>query len=291
MTGTAAPQQVASSSLPLQQQKPANEEPRQENTTICLPIVYGSIAFPLPKTEEYNTHSWTLYVRGPNNEDLSQGIAKVVFQLHPSFAQPVRELTAPPFEVTEKGWGEFEASIRIVWRDPAEKALVLMHMIKLYPPVAENLPGSEMGVDDTKGEDKKKKPVVHEFYDEVVFTDPTVSFYNQLMSSNINSENGEVPKVESNEPQVQDTFKPYSDENDFKCLLEAQKFLENELASVKDRILRADCSRTELDAALIEVTAKAKALSAPPPAAASPAPAKRKKPSGGGGSKKSKTSK
>ncbi|GFH49508.1 hypothetical protein CTEN210_05984 [Chaetoceros tenuissimus] len=265
MTGTAAPQQVASTSLPLQQQIPANEEPRQENTTVCLPIVYGSIAFPLPKTEEYNTHRWTLYVRGPNNEDLSQ--------------------------VTEKGWGEFEASIRIVWRDPAEKALVFMHMIKLYPPVAENLPGSETGVDDTKSEDKKKKPVVHEFYDEVVFTDPTASFYNQLMSSNVNSENGEVPKVESNEPQVQDTFKPYSDENDFKCLLEAQKFLENELASVKDRILRADCSRTELDAALIEVTAKAKALSAPPPAAASPAPAKRKKPSGGGGSKKSKTSK
>ena len=68
---------------------------------------------------------WTLYVRGPNNEDLSVAIRKVVFQLHPSFPQPVRELTQPPYELTEKGWGEFEVTIRILWRDPNEKAIVV----------------------------------------------------------------------------------------------------------------------------------------------------------------------
>ena len=100
--------------------------PRLPNTTVCVPIAYGSIAFYLgSNADEYATHEWTLYVRGPNNEDLSAAIAKVVFSLHPSFPQPVRELTAPPFEVTEKGWGEFEASIRIVWRDPEEKATVV----------------------------------------------------------------------------------------------------------------------------------------------------------------------
>jgi YEATS domain-containing protein 4 len=45
----------------------------------------------------------------------------VAFQLHASFAQPIRELTQPPFEVTERGWGEFEAQIKIVWKDPTEK--------------------------------------------------------------------------------------------------------------------------------------------------------------------------
>jgi YEATS domain-containing protein 4 len=45
----------------------------------------------------------------------------VIFQLHASFAQPTRELTAPPFEVSERGWGEFEAQIRIIWKDPLEK--------------------------------------------------------------------------------------------------------------------------------------------------------------------------
>ena len=106
---------------------PANAaSPRLLNTTVCVPNAYGSIAIYLGNSaDEYATHEWTLYVRGPNDEDLSAAVAKVVFSLHPSFPQPVRELTAPPFEVTEKGWGEFEASIRIVWRDPEEKATVV----------------------------------------------------------------------------------------------------------------------------------------------------------------------
>jgi YEATS domain-containing protein 4 len=99
---------------------------RLAHTTVCLPIVYGSIAFFLgKKADEYHTHKWTLYLRGPNDEDLSLVIQKVVFQLHPSFPRPVRELTEPPFEVTERGWGEFEAQIRIVWKDSNEKAIVV----------------------------------------------------------------------------------------------------------------------------------------------------------------------
>ena len=160
-----------------QQQQSITSTPRLPNTTVCVPIVYGSIAFPLKKVEEYHTHRWTLYVRGPNNEDLSVGVAKVVFQLHPSFPQPVRELTAPPFEVTEKGWGEFEATIRIVWRDSAEKATVLTHGIKLYPslPVASTGANANTGSNSTSGNSaggnvsgstgsKDGQPVVHEFY-------------------------------------------------------------------------------------------------------------------------------
>jgi YEATS domain-containing protein 4 len=104
--------------------------PRLVNTTACLPIAYGSVAFFLgKKADEYHTHRWTLFLRGPNNEDLSVCIAKVVFQLHPSFAQPVRELTTSPFEVTEQGWGEFEAQIRIVWKDPTEKSTLVCSTI------------------------------------------------------------------------------------------------------------------------------------------------------------------
>lgn len=99
---------------------------RLSKTTACLPIVYGSIAFYLgKKADEFSTHEWTLFVRGPHHEDLSPAISKVIFQLHPSFAQPVRELTEPPFEVTERGWGEFEAQIRIIWSDPTEKPTVV----------------------------------------------------------------------------------------------------------------------------------------------------------------------
>jgi hypothetical protein len=113
--------------------------PRLEKTTACLPIVYGSVAFYLGTSDEFQTHQWTLYVRGPNREDLSCCIEKVVFQLHPSFAQSTRELTEPPFEVTERGWGEFEAQIRIFWKDPQEKTTLVSTISRLMhltvPPI------------------------------------------------------------------------------------------------------------------------------------------------------------
>ena len=49
------------------------------------------MAFPLgKKLEESATHRWILYIRGPNDEDLSCFIEKVVFVLHPSFNPPIR---------------------------------------------------------------------------------------------------------------------------------------------------------------------------------------------------------
>jgi YEATS domain-containing protein 4 len=256
---------------PQKHQVQSESIPRLENTTICVPIVYGSIAFPLSKVDAANnTHKWTLYVRGPNNEDLSAGIAKVVFQLHPSFAQPIRELTAPPFEVTEKGWGEFEATIRIVWRDAGEKAMVLTHFIKLYHSLPvdggadsnnaanSNAGNNSSGATSASSDAKKENdPVISEFYDEVVFTDPTETFHKQLMrGSGVNKR--VIPKVTSQEQDVQNYFTPHSDEEDFKCLLEAQKFLEAEIQSVKDRILRADGSIAELDKAQMAVNNKSK---------------------------------
>jgi YEATS domain-containing protein 4 len=58
---------------------------------VACPVVIGSIAHWLgKKADESATHKWTLYVRGPNNEDLSTFIAQVAFTLHPSFSEPVR---------------------------------------------------------------------------------------------------------------------------------------------------------------------------------------------------------
>jgi transcription initiation factor IIF auxiliary subunit len=110
--------------------KTEGNSPTLSKTTACLPIVYGSVAFFLGKeADEFQTHRWTLYIRSPNHEDLSVAISKVVFQLHASFSQPIRELTSPPFEVTECGWGEFEAQIRIVWKDPDEKPTVVRYLV------------------------------------------------------------------------------------------------------------------------------------------------------------------
>ena len=84
------------------------------NVQVACPIVYGSIAFwQGRKADEYHTHKWTctylvfqmqhpinccaVFVRGPNHEDLSIVIEKVVFTLHPSFAQPVRGVSLGHF--------------------------------------------------------------------------------------------------------------------------------------------------------------------------------------------------
>ena len=66
-------------------------ERRVDGTTIACPFVYGSIAYWMGrKADEFATHKWTLYVRGPNMEDMSSFISKVVFTLHPSFSAPIR---------------------------------------------------------------------------------------------------------------------------------------------------------------------------------------------------------
>mmetsp|Transcript_23645 Transcript_23645/g.36511 ORF Transcript_23645/g.36511 Transcript_23645/m.36511 type:complete len:315 (+) Transcript_23645:233-1177(+) len=237
-----------------------------DKTTACLPLVYGSMAFYLgKKADEYSTHRWTLYLRGPNNEDLSTCVAKAIFQLHPSFAQPVRELTAPPFEVTEKGWGEFEAQIKIVWKDPKEKPTLLTHGIKLYPPGATNITPTT-----------SKEPVIAENYDEVVFTNPAENFYKQLMRTSV------APKVQSAEPTVQAAFKSYADEDDFQKLIEAQKFLEKELTAVKERMIFATTSLVKVEEALREIQEAKKASSSSRKSKSSS--------SGGGASKKAKTS-
>lgn len=71
---------------------------RMKNTVVERPIIVGTIAHWLgKKADETKTHKWTAYLRGPNNEDLSYFIKKVVFQLHPSFKNSKRGLCIPHY--------------------------------------------------------------------------------------------------------------------------------------------------------------------------------------------------
>lgn len=98
-----------------------------------------------------------------DEEDISYFIKKVVFVLHPTFANNVREVDQPPFEIQEQGWGEFEITVRIHFVDPSEKPVELVHVLKLF-------------ADDKTGQ-TPRKPIVSEEYDEIVFSEPTVRFY------------------------------------------------------------------------------------------------------------------
>jgi len=101
------------------------------------------------------------------------------------------EVKRAPFEVSETGWGEFEASIRIFFKDPDERPLDLFHLIKLYPPGPPQLSGSLKKVTTHTGFSVvllficfavQPAPVVAEQYDEIVFNEPTEPFMQQLMA-------------------------------------------------------------------------------------------------------------
>ena len=100
---------------------------RIPGVTIYRPICYGNLARKISqpndktcslgqvKTDDW--YEWTVYVRGPKNEDLSYFISKVVFILHSDFANQYRVVEQPPYQVTEQGWGQFDIKLRIYFHD------------------------------------------------------------------------------------------------------------------------------------------------------------------------------
>ncbi|OQR92081.1 hypothetical protein ACHHYP_04112 [Achlya hypogyna] len=197
---------------------------RQKGVVVSKAIAYGSVATYLGrKSEETKTHRWHIYVRGIAGEDLSYMISKVVISLHTSFASPVRVLTEPPYEVSEYGWGEFETKIQIHFQDPDEKPVDIIHMLILYPP------GNQVA--------STKKPVVSEFYDELVFNEPSELMYKKLMAG---------PEKQAPPNPLQEHWPVYSEIHDTQLLTDAQSALAAELAQAKKLLIEADIEAKEL---------------------------------------------
>ncbi|GFG31551.1 hypothetical protein Cfor_00462 [Coptotermes formosanus] len=145
---------------------------RSQGVCIVKPVVYGNIAryFGKKREEDGHTHQWTVYVKPYHNEDMSTYVKKVHFKLHESYAEPNRIVVKPPYEVTETGWGEFEIVIKIYFHDPNERPTVtLYHILKLF----------QSGPDVMQG----RKTLVSEFYEEIVFQDPTVLMQHLLTTT------------------------------------------------------------------------------------------------------------
>ncbi|VDI61666.1 YEATS domain-containing protein 4 [Mytilus galloprovincialis] len=143
---------------------------RVKGVTIVKPLIYGNIAryFGKKREEDGHTHQWTVYVKPFKNEDMSAYVKKINFKLHDSYPNCNRVITKPPYEVTETGWGEFEVVIKIYFNDPNERPVTLYHLLKLFQSETDIMLG--------------KKSLVVEFYDELVFQDPTVMMQNILQS-------------------------------------------------------------------------------------------------------------
>jgi hypothetical protein len=115
--------------------------------------------------------------------------------------------------------------------------LQVTHGIKLYPPGAP----ANMSPTDTE------TPVLAETYEEVVFTDPTELFFKQLQAVR------EAPTVESEYTQHAH-FGKFSDTDDVQALLEAQKFLRQQLRTAKERLnnVAEDMVKVEQDMLILQ---------------------------------------
>ncbi|KAI9368221.1 yeats family-domain-containing protein [Aspergillus egyptiacus] len=149
---------------------------RVRGVSIFRPFVFGSEAQPFdpakkpPHVPADHTHQWRVFVRGVNGEDISYWLKKVQFKLHETYAQNVRTIEQPPFEVTETGWGEFEIQIKLYFvPESSEKPQTLWHSLKLHP----------YGP-DAEGKKERREVVVSQNYEEVVFNEPVEQFYDYL---------------------------------------------------------------------------------------------------------------
>ncbi|XP_031572483.1 YEATS domain-containing protein 4-like [Actinia tenebrosa] len=144
---------------------------RVKGVSIVKPIIYGNVSHYFGKKRETDghTHGWTVYIKPYKTEDMSSYVKKVHFKLHESYANPLRVITKPPYEVNESGWGEFEITIKIFFMDPQERPVTLYHLLKLFQTESALASG--------------KKQLVAEFYDEVIFQDPTQMMHQCLLST------------------------------------------------------------------------------------------------------------
>ena len=81
-------------------------------------------------------------------------------------------------------------------------------------------------------------------YDEIVFTDPTETFYKQLLQVS------SLPTILLKEDRVQEGLATHSDEQTFQALLEAKKFLEKEITGVRERFEQVEGEMVQVDHAL-----------------------------------------
>ncbi|KAK0416287.1 hypothetical protein QR680_012399 [Steinernema hermaphroditum] len=149
----------------------ASSVERAKNVRIVKPIVIGNEAtkmtIPVKRgsDEKEHTHTWKLYLRPYNQENLNRFIRKVQFKLHDSYDNHTRVVEQPPFEITETGWGEFEVQLRIYFIDPNEKAVTTFHYLRLF---------------EQPTTTKSGYTVINDYYDEIVFREPTLTMYKIL---------------------------------------------------------------------------------------------------------------
>ena len=152
--------------------------------------MFGSIARPIdtnkkpPDLPAEHTHQWTVWVKGVDDEDISYWLKKVQFKLHETYANSLRTVEGPPFEVTETGWGEFEIQIKLYFvPESNEKAQTIWHGLKFHP----------YGP-DAEQQRERREPIISQNYEEVIFNEPVEQFYEILTGAPVQPTKGKGSK-------------------------------------------------------------------------------------------------
>ncbi|KAH7591732.1 Protein AF-9 -like protein [Nakaseomyces glabratus] len=161
---------------------------RIKTLSVSRAVIYGNTAKKIgenrpPNAPSEHTHLWTIFVRSPTGDDISYFIKKVVFKLHETYPNPVRTIEAPPFELTETGWGEFDINIKIYFVEESnEKFINFYHRLRLHPYVNVNPPMSTEVKKEETGNTTTSDEISSIFYDEIVFNEPYEDFFKILVS-------------------------------------------------------------------------------------------------------------
>ncbi|KAJ5168999.1 Protein AF-9 [Penicillium canariense] len=209
---------------------------RVKGVSVFRPFIFGSEAQPFdPEKRPANappdhTHQWRIFVKGVNDEDISYWLKKVQFKLHETYAQAVRTIETPPFEVVETGWGEFEIQIKLYFLpESGEKPQTLWHSLKLHP----------YGP-DAEGMKERREVVVSQNYEEVIFNEPVEP--GKGKNAKMNGRTAEIPLGDS--PK-----NPYSRATEGKELdrmAEATKTVEQMIKEEKEKLIEREKYLAEL---------------------------------------------
>jgi YEATS domain-containing protein 4 len=129
-------------------------------------------------------------------------------------------LSAPPYEVNETGWGEFEVIIELVFRDSKIKPVKLFHLLKLYP--LDALPSEQTLQLDAP-------PVLYERYDELLFLEPQTAYMSEVFA-NFEDNPSDYPAFHS----VTSTLTDNTEEEERLCLMKALDIVKKQLTEWND---------------------------------------------------------
>eukprot|EP01138_Halocafeteria_seosinensis_P004895 gb/GECG01005006.1/.p1 GENE.gb/GECG01005006.1/~~gb/GECG01005006.1/.p1 ORF type:complete len:337 (+),score=60.51 gb/GECG01005006.1/:1-1011(+) len=209
---------------------------RAPSRSVYVPIVYGTMSWwlgrPGPGSDKEHSHRWKAYVRGADGRDISYAVRAVVFKLHPSFANPDREVTSPPFELNETGWGEFDLHIKIFFHDLNAKPITRKHTLRLY---------------HNGGQISKEAPVVSENYDEIVFND-LHKFNPQIREQLLRG-----PQKQEEEHEGAEYHQEFSPDDDLRGIAQAHAFITAETERLRERLARADAEAEALSVDIMQL--------------------------------------